>query len=392
MIPNLSAFARSYLTNLRGYLDQGACKKTTVARTLGERAVTLGLETLGLANIHEQSLIKIIAAESSAKNRDAMIRRASVFFAETLTPIERTHRGARESSSHLKVMIASLTQRTKELVDSNEELRHEIAQRKAAEESLRLSEQTSIQLLGKSRQMQEELRLLSRRLLSVQEEERRRISRELHDVIAQALTGINVRLASLKKQTAANTKGFHKKIEMTQRMVEKSVDIVHRFARDLRPAMLDDLGLIPALQSYMKGFMEETGIRVTCTAFAAVEQLDNGKRTVLYRIAQEALSNVAQHAQASHAEITLSRHKDRVKMEVHDNGKGFEVNGLTFTKSSKRLGLLGMRERMEMIGGTFCVESSPGHETTVRVEIPCEDCAIKKRSIKSKANTSLECP
>ncbi len=109
-------------------------------------------------------------------------------------------------------------------------MKQEIIQRKAVEESLRASEQTSIELLEKSRQMQEELRHLSRQLLSVQEEERRKISRELHDVIAQTLTGINVRLAALKAESNGSTTELQEKITSTQRLVEKSVDIVHRFA------------------------------------------------------------------------------------------------------------------------------------------------------------------
>ena len=102
--------------------------------------------------------------------------------------------------------------------------------------------------------MQEQLRLLSRQLLSAQEEERKKISRELHDVIAQTLAGINVRLAALKKEAALNTKGLEHNITRTQRLVQHSVEIVHRFARELRPTVLDDLGLIPALHTFMKSF------------------------------------------------------------------------------------------------------------------------------------------
>ena len=127
------------------------------------------------------------------------------------------------------------------------------------EESLRKSEQHYGQLLEQSRQMQEQLRLLSRQVLSTQEEERKKISRELHDVIAQTLTGINVRLAALKKQAAINTKGLERSIARTQQLVEQSVDIVHRFARELRPTVLDDLGLIPALHTFMKHFRARDG-------------------------------------------------------------------------------------------------------------------------------------
>src|SRR5207237_4011056 len=118
-----------------------------------------------------------------------------------------------------------------------------IAQRKSAEEALKQSEQHHVQLLKQSRKMQEQLRLLSHQLLSAQEEERKKISRELHDVIAQTLAGINVRLATLKKEATFNTESLDRNIARTQQLVQQSVDIVHRFARELRPTVLDDLEL-----------------------------------------------------------------------------------------------------------------------------------------------------
>ena len=288
-------------------------------------------------------------------------------------------------------MVGRLTQRTDELATANADLLSEITQRKAVEVSLRTSEATSTRLLEKSRLMQEELRLLSHRLLTVQEEERKRISRELHDVIGQTLAGINLRLATLKSQTTANAKELYRKIAITQRLVEKSVALVHRFARELRPAVLDDLGLIPALQSYIKGFREETGLGVTFTAFAGVEEQNSAVRTVLYRVAQEALSNVARHAKASHAIVRIASRKGAVGMEITDNGHGFQVEGTLFAKTSERLGLLGMRERVEMVGGTFCAESAPGEATTIRVEIPPRG-SVKKLPQKKSARNILACP
>ena len=155
--------------------------------------------------------------------------------------------------------------------------------------------------------MQEHLRRLSHEILSAQEEERKKISRELHDEIGQTLTAINVKLATLKKEATVNTKDLKRKIASTQRLVEQSMNTVHRFARELRPPLLDDLGLIPALHSYMKGFTKRTHIPIRFTTFAAVERLDSDKRTVLYRVAQEALTNVAKHAQASLVEVSICR-------------------------------------------------------------------------------------
>ena len=272
---------------------------------------------------------------------------------------------------HLGQVNDALRRRSAELAASNRQLKQEIAQRKSAEESLRRSERHYGQLLEQSRQMQEQLRLLSRQLLSAQEEERKKISRELHDVIAQTLTGINVRLATLKKEAALNTKGLERSIARTQRLVEHSVDIVHRFARELRPTVLDDLGLIPALHTFMKGFTEQTGIHVSLSAFAAVEQVNGDKRTVLYRVAQEALTNVARHAQASQAEVKIQKLDGAICMKIKDNGKGFQEERVLHAKKSKRLGLLGMRERLEMVGGNFTVDLHAGQ----RHHRPCANSA-----------------
>jgi signal transduction histidine kinase len=213
-------------------------------------------------------------------------------------------------------------------------------------------------LLEQSDRLQEQLRRLSRQILSAQEEERREISRELHDVIAQTLTGINVRLAALAKEAAVNTKGLDRNIARTQRLVEKSVDIVHQFARELRPAVLDDLGLIPALHSFVKIFSKRTRIHVHLKAFAA---WNNWTRPAhgAFRVAQEALTNVARHAQASRVEVSIQKLPDGICMKIKDDGKSFQggTRAELHGKGSKRLGLLGMRERLEMVGGHFGVES-----------------------------------
>ena len=256
------------------------------------------------------------------------------------------------------------------LAASNRKLEQEIVRRQVVEKSLKQSEQHSRQLLEQSRQMQEQLRLLSRLLLSAQEEERKKISRELHDVIAQTLTSINLRLSALRKEAVLNTKGIERSIARTQELVEHSVNIVHRFARELRPTVLDDLGLIPALHTFRKSFKEETGIQVSLAAFAAVEQVNGDKRTVLYRVAQEALTNVARHAQASAAEVRIQKLDGTVCLRINDNGKGFPVERVLHTNNNKRLGLLGMRERVEMVNGNFTIESAPGKGTTIRVQIP----------------------
>ena len=285
----------------------------------------------------------------------------------------------KSSGNQLNRIHEELRQRTLDLAKSNKQLKKEIARRKIAEKSLRESERQSCEVLKKSQLLQEQFRLLSRRILQAQEDERKRISRELHDVVAQMLTGINVRLATLKKETSANTKDLSRKISHAQRLVLKSVDIVHKFARELRPSMLDDLGLIPALHSFLKKFTEDTGVRATLTAFEGLEKLSNTKRTVLYRVAQEAVTNVAHHAHASQVEVCFRKLPRSVSMQITDNGKSFDVEQMWKTRKSQRLGLLGMRERVEMVRGKFKIESAPGKGTTVLVQIPFKN-GIKEQN------------
>jgi len=260
--------------------------------------------------------------------------------------------------------------RAAELAASNLNLQREIERRQGVEEVLRKSEQHQIQLLEQSRHMQEELRHLSRQLLAAQEEERKKISRELHDEIAQTLTGINVRLSLLKADVSRKAKGLQSKVASAQRLVEKSVDIVHRFAQDLRPPVLDDLGLIPALHSFAKRFLKETGIHVNLTVFPGVEKMSSAKRTAFYRVAQEALTNVARHAHASRVEVSIQKLPKAVCMTIKDDGQAFEVERLWSGRGRRHLGLLGMRERMEMVGGSFGVDSLPSQGTTITAQIP----------------------
>jgi signal transduction histidine kinase len=370
MKPKRPTISRSYQAALRRYTARGENVDLQAALKLGRRAVSLGLDTLDLALIHEQAQISLVLSGATAADRKRIISRGKRFFAKAILPMEETHRSALEAVLDLGRLNRSLSERTTDLSTSNRKLKKEIARRRDVEESLRVSQQHSTQLLTQSRRQQEQLRLLSRRILSVQEEERKRISRELHDVIAQMLTGINVQLATLSLASKVNSQSLSRKIASTQRLVERSVDVVHRFARELRPTMLDDLGLIPALHSLVKSLSKESRILIKLTVFAEVEELPSAKRTVLYRVAHEALANVARHAKGSRVEIKIRRLPAAVLMEIRDNGKGFDVDRVLSARKFKRLGLLGVRERVEMVGGTFAVSSTKKEGTTIRVQIP----------------------
>ncbi|MGA2788721.1 MAG: ATP-binding protein, partial [Verrucomicrobiota bacterium] len=166
----------------------------------------------------------------------------------------------------------------------------------------------------------------------------------------------------------------------------KSLAMVHRFAVELRPTVLDDLGLIPALHTFMKDFMKRTGVRARLTAYAAVNQLPLDQSAVLYRVALEALNNVAIHAQASAVEVQIKKLPDWICLTITDDGKSFDVKRVLRTKGKGRLGLLGMRERLQMIGGKFSIKSPPGHGTTVTARIPATT-ESKEKAVKGSSET-----
>ncbi|HKQ98248.1 MAG TPA: sensor histidine kinase [Candidatus Polarisedimenticolia bacterium] len=196
------------------------------------------------------------------------------------------------------------------------------------------------------------------------------ISRELHDEIGQILTGITVRLAALKRDAAVGASGLEKRLAGTQRLLEKTIRIVHQFARELHPPILDDLGLIPALGALVRRFGKRTRLPIRFSASAAVERLGIDARTVLYRVGQESLTNVAKHARATRVRVDLRTSGRNVHLTIHDDGRSFRADRALSAGKVTRLGLLGMRERVEMVGGVFSVVSAQGRGTTVRARIP----------------------
>ena len=245
-----------------------------------------------------------------------------------------------------------------------------LTRRAEREKQLELGLHQSNLLLAASRRMQSQSRRVARRVLSAHEDERKEISRDLHDEVAQTLAGINVQLAALKETATSDIKDIKKRISKTQCLVSESVQIVHRFARDLRPTMLDDIGLIPALRAYIRDLPKANGLSIHFTAHLGVEKLTNLRRTVLYRVVQEALKNVVRHARASLATVSISKTAAGVRMEISDNGRSFSVPKVFVSGTRQRLGILGMRERVEMVGGALSISSSPSQGTTVQAEIP----------------------
>ena len=256
------------------------------------------------------------------------------------------------------------------LAAANRELEKEVALRKESEAALRKSEDRFRTLLQQAHLLQARLRLMTHEMLNAQEDQRKKISRELHDEVSQILLGINVQLAIFAKAAASNPHRIKSVIGPVRRMVEKAVGIVHQFARELRPAMLDDLGLIPTLRTYIRDIPKPKRLTIRMSADPGVETLNNDARTVIYRIAQEALVNVIKHAHASVVNVSVLKGPTSVSLEVADDGRSFNVARLETSEWRNHLGVTGMRERVEMVGGQFSVVSKPGIGTSVRAEIP----------------------
>jgi signal transduction histidine kinase len=227
MKQRLIGWSRRYAAMLRKYLRQGTGASLLPALGLGRQAVVLGLETLELARMHERAL----AALELSHVTNGAVKRAEIFFTEALAPVVETHRAARRSKMDLSRLNGTLNRRTLELAAANRQLQRGVVRRKSVEGALKKSGEHYARLLKDSLQLQEGLRQLTRRLLASQEEERKKISLELQNEIAQTLLGINVRLLSLKREARSNTRGLKNEIASTQRLVARSARSVRRAAR-----------------------------------------------------------------------------------------------------------------------------------------------------------------
>ncbi len=359
-----------YLTALRAHLGGQDSGNGDHAQRLGRAAVAAGLAPLDLAEMHDKAVVALAESHDFNKSLHGWFRRKGYFFNQALIPLEAAQRATREANWRLQQRHKMLRRHAAALIRVNRRLQREITRRKAGEVAVKKGKELYRALFLGSQDMQRRLRQLTRQIISAQEQERKEISRELHDGVVQTLVGINVELSALSMGASVGLDTLKEKIARTQRMVANSVNAVHRFARELRPAVLDDLGLIPALHAYSKSLAERKKIKIQLTAFGGVEALGSAKRTVLFRVAQEALTNVARHAHATQVRMSLSKVSDTIRMEISDNGTAFDVRKVLRARNPKRLGLVGMKERVEMVGGTLTIVSAAGKGTTVRAEVP----------------------
>ncbi len=210
---------------------------------------------------------------------------------------------------------------------------------------------------------------LLNKMIEVQEEERRKISRELHDETSQSLTSIIVGLWMLAEQMDDPAK--KEKIVVMRNLVAKTLDDVHCLALELRPVLLDDLGLVAAAERYVENYSRQYGIKIDAD-FASLSQVRFKPEVeiTLYRILQETLTNIVKHAKATHIRVALQSGRGKIKLTVADNGIGFNTEALSYLAATNSLGIHGMRERISLLAGEFKIRSTKGTGTAVTVEIP----------------------
>ncbi|MCA7996869.1 sensor histidine kinase [Burkholderia metallica] len=261
-----------------------------------------------------------------------------------------------DANERLEQRVAA---RTAQLSASNRDLRREVEDRVRAERALQAS--------------REELREIAAISASAREAEQRRIARELHDELAQTLATLKNDLEWLIDCVPQDDAQLARKIAAMHALARDAVAATRRIASDLRPLMLDDLGFAAAMQWLVEDFRHRHGIDCALHVAPPALQLDEPYATAVFRIAQEALANVARHAAASHASVALVHANDTIELTIRDDGAGFDPRA---PRKSGSFGLVGLRERAYLVGGTLRIATTLGEGTTVEVEIPLSPAQV----------------
>ena len=219
-------------------------------------------------------------------------------------------------------------------------------------------------------QTREELHRLSARLVAAQEEERRNLSRELHDEVGQSMSALLVELGNLASALPPGNPALAERLQRVKRLAESNVGVVRNMSLLLRPSMLDDLGLVPALKWQARETARRTGMKVRVDAEDVSDDLPDAYRTCIYRVVQEALHNATRHSKAAHVRVIVKREQAQISVAIEDDGAGFE------SRQEKGMGILGMEERVRHLGGQFHIESEPGRGTRVSILLPFQEVPV----------------
>ena len=271
----------------------------------------------------------------------------------------------RNAHNELEIRVEA---RTRELALVNQALVGEIEERMETEQSLRASESSLKVSQEELRQSREELRALAGLLLTAQEEERRRIARDLHDDVNQRLAMLAMDLRRIEKGEAGDLADIGGMVRSITGRLTAVSDDVRQMAYRFHPSILDDLGLTKAVRRLVDDFSASTGVEAVYVHHDSLSPIPTDLATCVYRIAQESLNNVARHAKATEVEVELICDEGMITLSVRDNGVGFDA--VNASQGRGRLGLLSMKERVRLVRGTLNVSSSPGGGTHIDVGVP----------------------
>ena len=420
-----------YTSALQDYLAGGGERVLQRAYELGRQALVEGQGVLEMVAIHDQAVAAVVP--TTPRDAARAVTAATNFFLQSLSPFEMTHRGFREANAALRaseeryrelfenandvVFTADLQGNFTSVNGAGERLTvyrrdetramniaevvapeyvgltQEMLRRKLAGEgptiyelevvskdgrrvpmelSIRLiyedGEPVAVQGIGRDiserRRAQEALRRLNERL----EEEARRIAHALHDEAGQLLASVHLALEEVARELPAPAAERFRAVRPLLDVIEEQL---RRLSHELRPTVLDDLGLVPALEFLAGGVSKRAGIAVTVEGSTG-GRLRPGIETALYRIAQEALTNVTKHARATCASIRLGRQGELLRCSVRDDGIGFDLPSLQARRGAQGLGLIGIRERVGALGGSLEISSAPGQGTDLAITIPLD--------------------
>jgi signal transduction histidine kinase len=241
---------------------------------------------------------------------------------------------------------------------------------------IRVLEGRSEQQHGRTQQAEQELRRLSNQLVRTQEEERKNLSRELHDELGQMLTALRMEIGRSERAQALGSPAFSATMQESKALVDRMMRMVRDLAMGLRPSMLDDLGLEPALAFQAREFSRRYNVPVNLSVDGDLERLPDPQRTCVYRVVQEALTNCAKHAAATEIQVQVVRGRTRLDVSVRDNGVGMES-----TTGHRGLGLTGIKERVKDINGSTSIQTKPGGGTVVHITLPVPAAESSKENL-----------
>ena len=433
MNDSLRVLRDQYTRTLHDYLEDAGETNLHLAYELGRQALAEGLGVLEMASLHHHALTTVAGSIRAPEEIRNISKSAENFFAEALSPFEMAHRGFREANMALRQSeerYRSLVENAKDVIftlstdgritslnpcfetitgwslaewmgkpfpplvhpdDLPVALEH--FQRVLRGETLPIFElrvraksgvyihteftETPlikdgqvVGVLGIGRDITERKRAQAalRRLNETLEEEAKRIAHALHDEAGQLLASVHLALEGIARDLAPSVSHRLKAVTGLLDQIEAHL---RRLSHELRPTILDDLGLVPALEFLSEGVSKRTKLQVTVEG-STMGRLTTPVETALYRIVQEALNNATRHAQASRATIRLEQNGLLIRCLVSDDGIGFDVPVVLSRKGRQGLGLIGIRERLNAIGGAYRIISAPGQGTTLQVEIPLE--------------------